>query len=1026
MTSLGDSSDSTSSSNSSSGLATAKAETGIAPAISSAGEESQTSSGSSALQGIDAPQASQVQGVEPSDPLQTGLQLAMQAVWLFLDSDFERVERVMGSKRHTLLYASEGYAAINYMRAMMTFTREAMQSAQDAAQSTINLAARHRKPRGVTGMLSSQSSRAASPMSTSREQTPVSTSASGGKGSGTDISNGAHSKPRSLGVFRIDSPRLTLRSKKAKQREQLGSGDPKHALGSGASISSLASTDEARQPFDPALLDAKFSELQDSDSAIAEEEEGGADAALDRKQPRSWTTGIATVADSLIGIVRAGTQAVGISRPEWHTLRGMTPTQRHAELVHAEAHLMRAMLNVAMGDGVMALLREGWSVRSAYSTYRNCYAFIQDAHASGDTVDDHFVSGTYFGMGVFNIILSMLPARLLRFIELVGFSADRALGIELLYIASGWRTDKHTAPLMRPPPASAASLHPCGYGLRSEFCSLVLQIYHVFLCSDLFLDYPNLPLVEAVLGTCLQQHPGGLMYMYFEGRLLMARTRLHDAIARYTSLVHQGEGAVQNMHLAAAIYSDPSATSAAEDQLVSELSKLNVGATDEDGEADESSDISSSSTTGEPPMAFGEAGGVASKSSKNVGEWRQLQYLGYWERSLCLIALGRWLEAAEGFNTLRKENNWNKAVYTYALACCLWEHHLLAFDRMPPEDSDDLSAKQRSLLQIVCNLMHKVPTLKRKVAGKSIPIEKFVIRKSRKFHAQGSFLMRPGLELLHVWNLYSKTPHDRLEVLAKDVDADIARLAQYQPALRATKYPYRHANYHDDLALLVLTKGYVAKELSHPSHTHAVHDFSADKKPQVSTATESVDNNPGQLTAIAVDSLARVLRLIPFIELDHYLVALARFHLGSLYLDMHPGDTKWTNRALAQWKAILDGKPVTLPPLLSMDEYNDVAKLLNPSSSSGEASTNSDGSFSAAPTCTPEETMLQVTGHPSLSFYDGSWQMSDWKYHPPRWSDSRKYSLENMIEVRAFNATNRLKGSMNSSSAAAVSSTKPL
>ncbi|KAJ1668608.1 hypothetical protein IW140_002640 [Coemansia sp. RSA 1813] len=958
----------------------------------SIGEESLSSLDATALASISAPQASQVADVDPSDPLQEGLQLAMQAVWLFLDSDFEKVERVMGHKRHSLLYASEGYTAINYMRAMMTFTREAMQSAQDAAQSTINLAAHYRKPRGVTGLLSGQTSRASSPMS-SRDQTPAASKDS-------DTSNG-QGKPKPHGLFRIDSPRLTLRSKKAKQREKLqqNNGDLQRTHDSTTSMESLAST-ERKQPFDPALLDAKYSELQESDSTPMSTEY---EDELDRKQARSWTTGIATVADSLIGIVRAGTQAAGLSRPEWHALRAMTPTQRHAELVHAEAHLMRAMLNVAVGDGIMALLREGWHVRSAYATYRNCYAFIQDAYTAGEALDDHFVSGTYFGMGVFNIVLSMLPAKLLRFIELVGFSADRALGIELLYIAAGWRSDPLTAPLMSPPPLAAASLHPCGYGLRSEFCSLVLQIYHVFLCNDLFLGYPNLPLVEAVLRSCLQKHPSGLLYMYFEGRLLMTRTHLDDAIARYTRLVHEGKGVVESMHLATVECDDPSATSAAEDQLVADLSKLAVDGSSDTSASEDSENSSTPTSAAAAAAASGASAGVAAKSTQNVSEWRQLQYLGYWERSLCLMALGRWLEAAEGFNTLRKENNWNKAVYTYALACCLWEHYLVTCNRKAPEDPAELSDRQKQLLKIVCDLMHIVPSLKRKVAGKSIPIEKFVIRKSRKFHSQGSFLMRPGLELLHVWNLYCKIPQNRLGPLAKEIDADIDHLAQFQPALRSTNSPYRHANYYDDLALLLLTKGYAAKELAHPSYKHTLSPPVAEDEQQQKEANCAESAN--EQSSIAVDSLVRVLRLMPFIELDHYIAALARFHLGDLYLEMRPGDEKWTNRALAQWKAILDGKPMTMPPLLSMDEYKACTKLVS-----------SKDAAAAVPTCATDEAILKATGHPSLLFYDGSWQMSEWKHYPPRWSDSRKYSLENMIEVRAFNATNRLKESMGSDS----------
>ncbi|PIA17442.1 hypothetical protein COEREDRAFT_41041, partial [Coemansia reversa NRRL 1564] len=434
----------------------------------------------------------------------------MRAVWQFLDSDFEKVEALLHKRRHHLLYASEGHAAIQYLRSMMTFTREAMADAHQAAESTINLASYYRKPRG------------------------------------------------------------------------------------------------------------------------------------------------------------------------WHGLKTMTPVQRHAELVHAEAYLLRAMVNIGMGDGVLALLKESWHVRSAYATYRNCFAYIQDAYGNGERLDDHFVSGTYLGMGVFNLVLSMLPAKLLRFIELVGFTADRRLGLELLAIAAGWRSDP---------------IHPCGYGLRSEFCTLVLLGYHVFLCSDLYLGYPNIPLVEVVLRRSLQQHPDGLLFMYFEARLLILRSDMEGAIQRFGAL-HVTGGS----------------------------------------------------------------------------DWRQLQYLGYWEQSLCLMALGRWLDAAAGFDVLRRENNWNKAAYTYALACCLWEHYLGLCGGVAPVDTAELSNGQRQVLDVVRSLMALVPSLKRKVAGKSIPIEKFVIRKAAKFQQQGNFLMRPGLEVLHTMNLISKMPRTRLLVLRDEID----------------------------------------------------------------------------------------------------------------------------------------------------------------------------------------------------------------------------------------------------------------
>ncbi|KAJ2474271.1 hypothetical protein EV174_005625, partial [Coemansia sp. RSA 2320] len=479
--------------------------------------------------------ASVIAGVDPDDSLQTGVDLATKAVWLFLDSDFEQIERLLHKKRHSLLYASEGYAAIQYLRAMMTFTKEAMGSAQMAAESTIHLTAYYRKPRGVGALLSGPASR-------SRSGSPQVGQENGARpphirnhhtasfpfrsfpekqtATGNESSEATSHKH---GWLHKDSPRLSLRSKKEKRG----------ALPTGASASipgSFVNMDTATFPsdkpeFDPDMLDAKYSDLQagdiGSDDGTACQPLDDVEEKLDKPPQRSWTSGLTGMADSLIGIVRAGSQAVGISKPDWHVLKTMTPTQRHAELVHAEAYLIRAVLNVVSGDGVMAVLKEGWHVRSAYATYRGCYAYIQDVYAGGGVVDDHFVSGTYLGMGIFNLILSMLPAKLLRFIELVGFSADRSLGLELLALAAGWRSDPAISTLMDPPPDSGASqIHPCGHGLRSEFCSIVLQGYHVFLCNDLFLGYPNLPLVDAVLKRAVEQHPRGLIFMYFGGRLL--------------------------------------------------------------------------------------------------------------------------------------------------------------------------------------------------------------------------------------------------------------------------------------------------------------------------------------------------------------------------------------------------------------------------------------------------------------------------------------------------------------------------
>ena len=45
-----------------------------------------------------------------------------------------------------------------------------------------------------------------------------------------------------------------------------------------------------------------------------------------------------------------------------------------------------------------------------------------------------------------------------------------------------------------------------------------------------------------------------------------------------------------------------------------------------------------------------------------------------------------------------------------------------------------------------------MPKWKQKIAGKSIPMEKFAIAKSKLFLEQGNTLILPSLELIYLWN----------------------------------------------------------------------------------------------------------------------------------------------------------------------------------------------------------------------------------------------------------------------------------
>ncbi|ORZ18461.1 hypothetical protein BCR42DRAFT_371864 [Absidia repens] len=119
--------------------------------------------------------------------------------------------------------------------------------------------------------------------------------------------------------------------------------------------------------------------------------------------------------------------------------------------------------------------------------------------------------------------------------------------------------------------------------------------------------------------------------------------------------------------------------------------------------------------------------------------WPQLQDVARWELGTLALVEQDWRSAHEMFRILLKQNHWSKAVYHYLYATSLY---MVALDLHPP------GSKRNALLENVAQSMKKVTKSKQKIAGRSIFIEKFFARKSRKYDLQGNRLLFPDLEIL--------------------------------------------------------------------------------------------------------------------------------------------------------------------------------------------------------------------------------------------------------------------------------------
>ncbi|CAF1324054.1 unnamed protein product [Rotaria sordida] len=135
-------------------------------------------------------------------------------------------------------------------------------------------------------------------------------------------------------------------------------------------------------------------------------------------------------------------------------------------------------------------------------------------------------------------------------------------------------------------------------------------------------------------------------------------------------------------------------------------------------------------------------------------DWKDLHHLAYWELLWCRVLQRQWKEASIMAQTLLDQNNWSKATYCYLLSTFIFE------------DNNGIATDE------VVRLYKRVPELKIRLAGKSIPLEKYAIKQCEHFLEEKyaikqcehflvqKWLFLPGLELLYLMNGFYILAHD--------------------------------------------------------------------------------------------------------------------------------------------------------------------------------------------------------------------------------------------------------------------------
>lgn len=437
-------------------------------------------------------------------------------------------------------------------------------------------------------------------------------------------------------------------------------------------------------------------------------------------------------------------------------LASMTQLQKHAELISAECSLLKAVLGIAYSGDLLGSLSEALHLRAAYGDYKSLLQYVEweDKNNARET-DEDFRSGVYLGSGCISLILGLLPARVLKVMEVFGYEGSVSVGLDLLARASGWSKapEDHL-------PAHTAKTE----GVRSPVCDMTMLCYHLVISTFIPVPHVDIDFAEKVLDYHLQRYPMGVFFLYFHGRLYSTQALSKRALERF-------------------------------------------------------------------------------RQARDVqGEYVQLKHICYWDMSLCHLSLNDWQSAYESFSVLAAENNWSKALYNYGRAAALYQ----------TGDADKMDEARE--------IMERVPSMSQKIAGKSIPLEKFAARKARKMTAQGRLLL-PAMELAYLTHCYTTAPPRALQRRSlPTVEKELRRL-------EGTQQPNM-----DDLCLAHFLRGVILRNLVFPErHVKLDPDVHIDQRALAAQAEKSLQ--------FVADHGAEC-------DYDHYLLYFCHYELGRLYISM--------------------------------------------------------------------------------------------------------------------------------------------
>lgn len=408
-------------------------------------------------------------------------------------------------------------------------------------------------------------------------------------------------------------------------------------------------------------------------------------------------------------------------------IKAIKEEELHAEVCYAECLILKSAVTFIQDDSMLGFLKSGINIGLSYQIYKDCQQILTQIPTNQSKTSRHLIGGVKFGLGAFNLILSLMPPKTLKLLNVVGYHGDKQVALTLLH-------------------ESASESH-----INNVLSILTLLFYYSYVCVAFGIETSHSYPIDHLFLIYLQKFPKCVILKFFHARFSMLKGKFENAQLTLQECIF-----IQN-------------------------------------------------------------------------EWKQLDHICYWELMWCHIFVQDWKEAYRYADLLLQDSKWSKSMYSYSKAMLL----ALLPSGFAKSESKDMNS-----------LFLSVESLRIRLLGASVPIEKFVAEKGQRYGStKGWFIAQPILEFTYAWSGF--------QVMSKRLHLISCWLAIINRGEELLREKPNKEYGTDDLCLLSLLKGLCLKHLGK--------------------------------YVMAEQYFNRVIQKEKLLKYDHYLVPYTYYELGILY-----------------------------------------------------------------------------------------------------------------------------------------------